>query len=154
MRRIGLFAITQLNRPGTVLLRYAIGDLTAISNAVCPHCGRQGPRIVTNTVRTFELLNPDAIKEAIATVEGVEEYQIVFTKERENDPFSPDMLLVRITAQPDVQERIRTELAAKVTAATSVCPSIEFVDSMSEIFDPGQKFKATRVVDLRPTEEV
>jgi phenylacetate-CoA ligase len=157
----GLFAITHLDRRGTVLLRYAIGDLTAISHEVCPDCGRQGPRIVTNTVRTFELarfngalINPDGIKEAIATVEGVEEYQIVFTKERESDPTSPDLLLVRVSAQPDEQERVRTELAATVTAATSMRPSIEFVGSKSEIFDPGQTFKAARVVDLRPTEEV
>ena len=160
-RKPGLFAITHLDRRGTVLLRYAIGDLTAISNEVCPDCGRQGQRIVSNTVRTFELamfngalINPDGIKEAIATVEGVEEYQIVFTKERENDPSSPDELLVRITAQRDEQERVRTELAANVTAATAILPSIEFVDSRSEIFAPGQKFKATRVVDLRPTKEV
>lgn len=157
----GLFTITHLDRRGTVLLRYAIGDLTAISNEVCPDCGRQGPRIVTNTVRTFELamfngalINPDGIKEAIAAVEGVEEYQIVFTKERERDPSSPDMLLVRVAAQPDEQERVRIELAAKVTAATSMRPSIEFVGSKSEIFDPGQTFKATRVVDLRPTGDV
>ena len=57
-----------------------LGDLTTMSNRVCPDCGRQGPRIITNTVRTFELvefngtlLNPDGLKEAIAVVEGVEE---------------------------------------------------------------------------------
>jgi phenylacetate-coenzyme A ligase PaaK-like adenylate-forming protein len=54
--KTGLFTITHLDRRGTVLLRYAIGDLTAISHEVCPDCGRQGPRIVTNTVRTFELV--------------------------------------------------------------------------------------------------
>jgi phenylacetate-CoA ligase len=157
----GLFTITHLDRRGTVLLRYAIGDLTAISNEACPDCGRQGPRIVTNTVRTFELvmfngalLNPDGIKEAIATVEGIEEYQIVFTTQRKDDLSSPDALLVRVATQPGEQERVRTELVAKVTAATSLRPSIEFVDSRSEIFDPGQKFKATRVIDLRPTEEM
>ncbi len=102
----GLFTITHLDRRGTVLLRYAIGDLTAISHEVCPDCGRQGPRIVTNTVRTFEmamfngaLINPDGIKEAIAAVEGIEEYQIVFTKEQKGDPSSPDTLLVRVTAR-------------------------------------------------------
>jgi phenylacetate-CoA ligase len=154
----GLFTITHLDRRGTVLLRYAIGDLTAISNEVCPDCGRQGPRIITNTVRTFEmamfngaLINPDGIKEAIATVEGIEEYQIVFTKEQDGDPSSPDILLARVTVQPGEEERVRTELTAKVTAAASIRPSIEFVDSRNEIFDPNQKFKATRVVDLRPT---
>ena len=156
----GLFTITHLDRRGTVLLRYAIGDLTAISHEVCPHCGRQGPRIVTNTVRTFELamfngalINPDGIKEAIASVEGIEEYQIVFTKEQEGDPSSPDKLLVRVTVQPDEQERVRTELAAKVTAAASMRPSIEFVGSRNDIFDPNQTFKSTRVVDLRSKEE-
>ena len=155
----GLFTITHLDRRGTVLLRYAIGDLTAISHEVCPQCGRQGPRIVTNTVRTFELamfngalINPDGLKEAIATVEGVEEYQIVFTRQREDDPSSPDVLLVRVATQPGEQQRVQMELAAKVTAVTSIRPSIEFVDSRGEIFDPSQKFKATRVIDLRPTE--
>ena len=156
----GLFTITHLDRRGTVLLRYAIGDLTAISNEVCPDCGRQGPRIVTNTVRTFELvmfngalLNPNGIKEAIATVEGIEEYQIVFTKQREDDPSSPDALLVRVAAQPGEQERVHMELAETVTVAASTRPSIEFV-SRSEIFDPDQSLKSTRVLDLRPPEEV
>lgn len=156
----GLFTITHLDRRGTVLLRYAIGDLTAISNETCPDCGRQGPRIVTNTVRTFELvmfngalINPDVIKEAIAAIEGVEEYQIVFTRQQEGDPSSPDALLVRIAAQAGEQDRIRTELATTVTAAVSMRPSIEFVGSRNEIFDPNQTFKSTRVVDLRPKEE-
>jgi phenylacetate-CoA ligase len=158
--QLGLFTITHLDRRGTVLLRYAIGDLTAISNEVCPDCGRQGPRIVTNTVRTFELvmfngvlLNADGIKEAVTTIEGIEEYQIVFSKERESDPSSPDVLLVRVTARPDEREQVRTEVAEKVTAVTSIRPSIEFVDSRNDIFDPNQKFKSSRVVDLRPKEK-
>src|SRR5207244_4147110 len=116
--------ITHLDRRGTVLLRYAIGDLAAISHEVCPDCGRQGPRIVTNTVRTFEqvmfngaLLNPDRIKEAIATIESIEEYQIVFVRQREDDPSSLDTLLVRIAAPPGEQERVQRELLETVTVA-------------------------------------
>ncbi len=151
----GLFTITHLDRRGTVLLRYAIGDLTAISNEVCPDCGRQGPRIVTNTLRMFELvkfngiqLNLDSIKEAIAAVEGIEEYQVVFTRQREDDPSSPDTLLVRVAAQPGEQERVQTDLVEAVTGALSIRPSIEFV-TRSEIFNPGRSFKSTRVIDLR-----
>ncbi len=99
------------------------------------------------------LVNPDTIKEAIASIGGIEEYQIVFTKEQDGVPSSPDRLLVRVTVQPTMQESVRTELIAKVIAATSMFPVIEFVASRSEIFDPSQKFKATRVVDLRPKEE-
>jgi phenylacetate-CoA ligase len=153
--KLGLFTITHLDRRGTVLLRYAIGDLTAISHEVCPDCGRQGPRIVTNTVRTFELvkfdgtlLNSDSIKEAIAAIGGIEEYQIVFTRQRVDDPSSPDALLVRVAAQPDEQERVQRELVETVTGILSIRPSIEFVTS-SEIFNPAQSFKSTRVIDLR-----
>ncbi|MDQ2904822.1 MAG: AMP-binding protein [Ktedonobacteraceae bacterium] len=155
----GLFTITHLDRRGTVLLRYVVGDLNAISNEVCPHCGRQGPRIVTNTIRTAELvnlkgtlINPDAIKEAIATVDGIEEYQIVFTKEQPNDPYSADQLLLRVAARPDDQQAIKTQLVARVTEAAEMRPIIEFVANMSDIFDPTKTLKSTRVVDLRPAE--
>jgi len=155
----GLFTVTHLDRRGTVLLRYVVGDLNAISNEICPHCGRQGPRIVTNTIRTAELvnlkgtlINPDAIKEAIATVDGIEEYQIVFTKEQPNDPYSADQLLLRVAARPDDQQAIRTQLVARVTEAAEMRPMIEFVASMSDIFDPTKTLKSTRVVDLRPAE--
>lgn len=155
----GLFTITHLDRRGTVLLRYAVGDLNAMSHETCPHCGRLGPRIVTNTIRTAELvklkgtlINPDAIKEAIATVDGIEEYQIVFTKEQTNDPYSPDKLLVRVATPPDEQERVRTQLTTKVTEAAEMRPVIEFVSNMSDIFDPTKTLKSTRMVDLRPAE--
>lgn len=152
----GLFTITHLDRRGTVLLRFAIGDLTAISHGVCPHCGRQGPRLVTNTVRTFELvtfngtlLNPDALKEAIATVEGIEEYQIVVTSQQRDDPSSPDALLVRVAAQLGEQERVQREVGDALTGVAPMRPSIEFVESLDDLFDPNQTFKSTRVVDLR-----
>ncbi len=155
----GLFTVTHLDRRGTVLLRYVTGDLNAISNETCSYCGRQGPRVVTNTVRTAELvklkgtlINPDFIKEAIATVEGIEEYQIVFTKEQLDDPYSGDKLLVRVASQPNEQERIKTQLIAKVAEAAEMRPTIEFV-GMSDIFDPAKTLKSTRVVDVRPVEQ-
>lgn len=155
----GLFTVTHLDRRGTVLLRYIVGDLNAISNEICPHCGRQGQRVVTNTVRIAELvnlkgtlINPDVIKEAIATVAGIEEYQIVFTKEKQDDPYSSDQLLVRVAAPIGEQERVRTQLASKVAEAAEMRPVIEFVQDMSEIFDPTKTLKSTRVVDMRPTE--
>jgi phenylacetate-CoA ligase len=156
----GLFVITHLDRRGTVVLRYATGDLTVISHQVCPHCGGQGPRLVGNTVRLFErvlfngtLLHPDVIKEAIASVESAQEYQIAFTRQSGGDPFSPDRLLVRIAAQEAEQERIRADLTTAVISAVSIRPTIEFVDSESELFDPEKALKSTRVVDLRPKEQ-
>jgi len=115
--------------------------------------------VVTNTVRTAELvnlkgtlINPDVIKEAIATVAGIEEYQIVFSKEKQDDPYSSDQLLVRVAAPTGEQERVRTQLASKVAEAAEMRPVIEFVQDMSEIFDPTKTLKSTRVVDMRPAE--
>lgn len=155
----GLFTITHLDRRGTVLLRYAIGDLTAISHETCPHCRRQGPRIVSNTIRTLEriklkdtVINPDIIKEVLATVEGIQEYQVVFTKEQEGNPLSPDMLLVRVAVESGEQERVKAALMTLVAEAVQMPASVEFVDSMSDIFDPNQTLKPNRVLDLRPGE--
>jgi len=56
-----------------------------------------------------------------------------------------------VAAPADEQARIKTQLTAKVTEATEMRPSIEFV-GMSEIFDPAKTLKSTRVIDIRPTE--
>jgi len=91
-------------------------------------------------------------KEALTTVEGVQEYQIVFTKEQEGDSSSPDTLLVRVAVESGEQERVKTALVTLVAEAVQMPASIEFVDSMSNIFDPNQTLKPNRVVDLRPKE--
>ena len=41
-----MLAITHLHRRGTVLLRYLVGDVVTLARAPCPHCGRDGERIV------------------------------------------------------------------------------------------------------------
>ncbi len=99
-----------------------------------------------------DLLNPDALTEAIATVKGIEEFQIVLSRQRRDDLSSPDALLVRVATQPGEQERVQRELEEAVTDAISMHPSIEFVESLNDIFDPNQTFKSTRVVDLRAKE--
>ncbi|GAC1354023.1 MAG: hypothetical protein NVSMB38_31310 [Ktedonobacteraceae bacterium] len=103
---------------------------------------------MTNTVRTAELvklkgtlINPDFIKEAIATVEGIEEYQIIFTRGQPDDPYSGDKLLLRVANQPDEQEHVTTQLVTKVAEAAEMRPAIEFV-GMSDIFDPAKTLKS------------
>ena len=41
----GALAVTHLDRRGTVLIRFLIGDTVAIERTPCPHCGRNGDRI-------------------------------------------------------------------------------------------------------------
>jgi hypothetical protein len=50
------------------------------------------------------------------------------------------------------QERVKAALMTLVAEAVQMPASIEFVDSMSDIFDPNQTLKPNRVLDLRPKE--
>ena len=52
----GALAVTHLNRRGTVLVRFLVGDIVAVERGACPHCGRFGDRIVGPVVRTRDLV--------------------------------------------------------------------------------------------------
>ena len=129
---VGLLVITHLNRTGTVLLRYVVGDYAAITHEPCPLCGRTGTRT------------------QIAA--GIAEYQVVLTKRDPADPYSPDELVIRVGKLPDRSEKdIEDELQQRLQSAVETRGRIEFAE-LSEIFDPDVSFKATRLVDLRPGE--
>jgi len=159
----GHLAITHLNRRGTVLLRYLIGDISAITNETCPYCGRCGQRLVikagsTYGTRTKELvklkgtlINPETMKSEISNIPGVAEYQIIFTKEDLKDPYSLDRLLIKVAVSDRSPEDVARELRERILITAEMTPKIEFAKP-EEIYDPTKSLKATRVVDLRPTE--
>ena len=161
---VGLLVITHLNRTGTVLLRYAIGDYAAISHEACPFCGRNSMRMMiavgsTYASRTSELvklkgtlINPEILRDEIANTEGVTEYQVVFTKKDPDDPYSPDDLVIKVGRTGDrPEDDIAAELQKRVQRAVEMRAGIQFVE-LSEIFDPTVALKAVRILDLRPTE--
>jgi len=161
---VGLLVITHLNRTGTVLLRYVIGDYAAITHEPCRFCGRTTLRLEvavgsTYASRTSELvnlkgtlINPEILRDEIANTEGVAEYQIVFTKKDPNDPYSPDELIVKVGNLPGrPQEDIAKELEQRIQKAVEMRAKIEFVE-LSEIYDPNASLKAMRIIDLRPKE--
>jgi phenylacetate-coenzyme A ligase PaaK-like adenylate-forming protein len=158
----GLFCITHLNRRGTVLLRYVIGDLGAITHETCPHCGRNGERTVivvgsTYATRTAELvnlkgtlINPEILRDEVANTPGVKEYQIVFTKKDPEDPYSLDELMVKVAPDESFdREKIENEIQTKLVTAVEMRAKVEFVE-MEEIYDPTVALKAYRVIDMRP----
>lgn len=158
----GLICITHLNRRGTVLLRYVIGDLGALTHETCPHCGRNGERTViavgsTYATRTSELMklkgtliNPEILRDEVANTPGVKEYQIVFTKKDLTDPYSPDDLVVRIAVgEGFTEEGVRKEVQDRLLTAVEMRCQVEFV-AMEDIYDPMVTLKAYRVIDVRP----
>lgn len=160
----GLLAITHLDRRGTCLLRYLVGDIVAVSNEPCPHCGRNDQRIVTAAGSTYgtrtkelmkikgTLINPEIMRDVVANTPGVIEYQFIVAKEIADDPYSMDVLKLKVGADQgcDLKE-LEAELKGKVKKAVELTPKVEFVEC-SEIFNPGQTLKATRIIDERPQE--
>jgi phenylacetate-CoA ligase len=153
----GMLAFTHVYRRGTVFLRYLVGDIVAMTNATCPHCGRTCPRITSQPVRSGDVLkikgtlvNLQVLKDQLERLPAVEEYQIVIRPMDASDPFSMDELLVRVSARDDLHAATAREIIAEATKTAHVRPLVEFVDR-NEIFDPLSGAKPRRVVDQRPS---
>jgi phenylacetate-CoA ligase len=153
----GALALTHLDRRGTVLVRFLVGDIVSLSRSPCAHCGRTGDRVVGPVVRGNELVkvkgmlvNPAALLGALAGVRDADEYQVVVQRENQADPHSMDEMVVRIACRAEARERLAKEVVACAVAAVQVRPRVEFVEA-SEIYDPSRQAKAARFVDRRST---
>lgn len=152
----GMLAFTHLMRRGTLFLRYLVGDVVTLSHEPCPHCGRTSPRIISQPVRSGDivkikgaLVNLQVLKDRLDHLPSLDEYQIVVQPSDKNDPFSMDELLIKIAAQPHMHEALSASVLSEVAKIMLVRPRIEIVDR-DEIYDPLTTTKPKRVVDLRP----
>jgi len=145
----GALAITHLHRRGTVLLRYLVGDIVTLSRAPCPHCGREGERVVATPRRTGSLVkcrgmlvNTDVIVDTLAAMAGIGEFQIVFAGD--DRPGAMERLVIRI--EGDADAALREDVIRRVREAVSLRSEVEFV-ARGALYE--QSIKAKRVVDLR-----
>ncbi|MBC7231576.1 MAG: AMP-binding protein [Actinobacteria bacterium] len=157
---VGMLAVTHLDRRGTLLLRYLVGDMAAVESGRCPHCGRCGQRLVVRMPSTYavraekvirvggKLVNPEAVKSQLAGVKGMVEYQLVVEKEDPGNPYSPDRLIIRLSVAGRMRQDLEEEVVSRVKEATGIVPLIQFVQS-PEIYDPTLALKATRFLDRR-----
>ncbi len=152
----GLVVISHLNRRGTVLLRYATGDLSRLMVDPCPDCGKTGPRFVSPPRRHGRmvkvkglLVNPENLDEVLCDIEGVEEYQSIVTKADPADPFSMDILVVRVACAPEARESIEPLVLSRVSRTIEITPRIEFTGRDQLVGDDG-RYKFQHFVDRRP----
>jgi phenylacetate-CoA ligase len=152
----GMLAFTHLMRRGTLFLRYIVGDVVTLSHAPCPHCGRTSPRIISQPVRSGDivkikgaLVNLQVLKDRLDHLPSLDEYQIVIQPSDKNDPFSMDELVIKIAAQPTMHEALSASVLSEAAKIILVRPRIEIVDR-DDIYDPLTATKPKRVVDLRP----
>jgi phenylacetate-coenzyme A ligase PaaK-like adenylate-forming protein len=152
----GMLAFSHLMRRGTLFLRYIVGDVVSLSHDACPHCGRTSPRIISQPVRSGDiikikgaLVNLQVLKDRLDHLPALDEYQIVVQPSDRNDPFSMDELVIKVAARSEVQQTLSTEILGEVAKIILVRPRIEIVER-DEIYDPLTAAKPKRVVDLRP----
>jgi phenylacetate-CoA ligase len=136
----GLVLLTHLRRRGTVLLRYALGDISALTRARCPQCGSWTDRLTVMPRRADALLkikgtlvNPEVLVQAAEAVLGAGDFQFVV---------QDGEVLGLFVAGPHNQATSQT-LAERVKQACGVTPLVRF----GEIAVEGWKLK--RVVDQR-----
>lgn len=149
----GLVVISHLSRTGTVLLRYALGDVSVRSRERCPHCASWTdrftaiPRRVDALVKIKGMLvNPAVLVDAIETQLGATTFQACVEK-RGDAALASDVLVVRIAG--GVQDDARREaLMRAVRSAVGVTPAIEAVPAQA-LVDPGQAWKLKKFVDRR-----
>ena len=151
----GALAVTHLNRRGTVLVRFLVGDIVAVERGACPHCGRFGDRIVGPVVRTRDLvkvkgmlINPAALLEALQAIPELDEFQVVICRSDPDDPLSMDEMQIRIASRHPDADALAARVASRAQAVAKVRATVKWVPAR-EIYDPGAQTKARRFVDVR-----
>ncbi len=148
----GLSVLTHLDRRGTVLLRYAMGDYATLTQDQCPHCGSWTDRFIGMPSRADELVkvkgmlvNPEVITDLLLADGQVNEFQVVIDRRDPSDPLSEDCLYLRLDADADADLE---QVIEAVRLAAGVRPVIQRV-GRAEIFDTEKTLKAKRFVDKR-----
>jgi phenylacetate-CoA ligase len=152
----GALALTHLDRRGTVLLRYLVGDTVALKLEACPLCGALGDRLVARPARSDALvkvkgllINPALVTDALTADPVIREFQLAVLKADPSDADSPDVLEVRIEADATQHARLSEGLPDLVQRIVLVRPRIAFA-APGTLFDPLRNLKAMRFVDERP----
>ena len=132
----GALAITHINRRGTTLIRYLVGDIISLSHDVCPHCGRTGDRVVPPILRTKDLLkvkgmliNPIVLLESLGAVPGIDEFQVVLVHQGPNDPYSMDEMIVRVASPRPDRDALESAVSEATQRATKARPRVEFANA-------------------------
>ena len=151
----GALAVTYLDRRGTVLVRFVVGDVVGLTRQPCPVCGRNGDRVIGPVVRMKDLvkvkgmlLNPAVLLETLRSVPEIDEFQVVVRRADPSDPFSMDELVVRVAARGGDRQALAAMIAARTQEAVRVRPRVEFA-AATDIYDPATQTKAVRFADER-----
>ncbi len=130
----GLVVMTHLDRRGTCLLRYVVGDICSMTYESCPECGSWEPRFLMVPYRTGgiikikgTLVTISVLYDILSNIKEIEEYEIIATQTDPSDPFSEDALLIRIACEEKAKPSLASKVPEDVRKIAEVTPKIEFV---------------------------
>lgn len=151
----GLILLTHLDRRGTVMLRYALGDVARLARDKCPRCGALTERIVSLPRRVDGLVkikgmlvNPQALVDAVQGVPELLDFLAVVDKEDPAEPMSMDRLRLRIVAAAGASAALERDLAARVQRAVGVTPEVVRTSADDPLL-AGRGWKVQPLLDLR-----
>ncbi len=159
----GVLCFSHIDWRGTVLLRYWMGDL--IGGGVvwekCSHCGLTLPVLrppIGRAERDFTKIKGARVphmnfQNAIRRVEGVESFQVIITKEDEEDVASRDRVIVYVSVREGVDaEVVKAGITKQVRIDTEISPdeiNVEQPEMIEQRLFERTGLKADWVVDNR-----
>jgi phenylacetate-CoA ligase len=152
----GTLALTHLDRRGTTLIKYLLGDQVRLTRAACPECGRAGGRIIAHEGRAGslikvrgQLVDRAVLESCVSEFPGVSDYMIMISKENPLDGLSEDLLDIEVaTTEGQQAEVFVSALIAQVKREISVSPTIRLVD-VSNLHLENISIKTTKFRDER-----
>ncbi|WP_319775213.1 AMP-binding protein [Breoghania sp.] len=161
----GLLLLTHLDRRGTVMLRYASGDVGKLVRERCPHCGALTERII-GAPRHHDgvlkvdgrLIDPQALsdlllgRDEVADFQAIVEYEerpagVGIGKGRGKLP-ARDRLRIRVAPSGAVLTGLSQMLAERVEAVFKVKPVIEITSAQDPML-AGRGWRVSPLMDLR-----
>jgi phenylacetate-CoA ligase len=165
--RPGEIVFTPLDARGTVVLRYRTGDLIegGLVYEPCPHCGRQGPRLVGRISRTSEvqemhldklkgtLVDFNELEHVLDNFDSIGAWQMELRKAND-DPLELDELILHVEKLDHSDEaRMRQELNERIASVIEMHPNrivFESAENIRNLQGVGVQMKEQRLVDHRP----
>lgn len=153
----GRLVFTHLDKRGTVLLRFLVGDRAILDDAACPACGWLGGRVTKHLGREGRfvkvrgnIVGIDALFAVLDVASGVGDYRVTVGKPVD-EPLGMDELTVEIAAPSGIGLPAGTSaaVAAAIREAVGVTPDVVVVPQTSLVW-PDDTIKPVRFVDRRP----
>ena len=153
----GRLVYSHLDRRGTFLLRYLIGDRAIVDHGPCPHCGWPGGRVVEHLGREGSyvkvrgnIVGIDALFAILDGLEFVSDYRATVHKPND-DPLAMDALTIDVVfdlgggTESDALERV----SAAVRDVAGIRADVRTI-AADQLWRPEDRMKPVRFIDSRP----